>query len=507
MRALLVLLIATPLSLGAQGSPSPAPSPYIPLDHWAMPYIEHLITAGVIRDPSPLTRPLRQDAVMRALGALDTASVPPILRATIRRLFAEWAPRREPHYRAELSIGGAAATQAVRDPLELNRGVPEHQLDRRAFFNTGADVEVLFGPVVGVSHMVVDTRLEFDPDWYGKPNNATRFEEAYVSAQGSAGELFFGILDRNWGPAGVQGLLLSDNPYGVDHLAVTVGAHGLQLQTWAAQLDTRTDSGAPVNRYLVQNRLWIHPGRWTLALWDAGVIDGVGETFPFRYLNPATITYFRVNGSEDVNNELGLEFERRGWVTVFGQFMIDDIQVSRGSGADSIGNLKPASVAFTVGAKGRLASAAATWIAFYTQVGNLTYRNADSLQGPLYYGLGTGRNFDDYDQATVKLDLLVGPLLLLEPEVTVLRQGEGDPHLLQPPFAQYATTPVLFQGVVERIVRLALGACWTVGGTSVVANAGIHVLQNADHVTGASKSEFVGSLGVTYRFHHQDAIP
>jgi hypothetical protein len=150
---------------------------------------------------------------------------------------------------------------------------------------------------------------------------------------------------------------------------------------------------------------------------------------------------------------------------------------------------------------------AATWIVFYTQVANLTYRNADNLQGPLYYGLGTGRNFDDYDQATAKLGLLIRPALLVEPEVTVLRQGQGDPHLLHPLVAQYPTTSVLFQGVVERIVRLALGGSWQLGAVSLTGNGGVHLLHNANHVSGASKTEVVGSLGITYRFHHQDALP
>src|SRR3989454_8355458 len=39
-------------------------------------------------------------------------------------------------------------------------------------------------------------------------DNATRWEEGYVSGQWRHGEVFFGILDRNWGPSGIQGVLL-----------------------------------------------------------------------------------------------------------------------------------------------------------------------------------------------------------------------------------------------------------------------------------------------------------
>ena len=504
MRAfLLTVLAVAPVALAAQDA-----TPYVPLNHWAMPYIEHLISAGVIRDPTPLTRPLKQSAVVRALEAVDTTRVGSPVRATIRRLLDEWRPRgRRPYYRVELSLGALAATQAVRDPLELGRGLPARTIDRRAFGNVGIDVALLFGPFVGVSHPVVDTRLKDDPDWYGLHDNSTRFADAYVGGQWRFGEVFFGILDRNWGPSGVQGVLWSDNPYSMDHAALTLGTSGVQIQAMATQLDTRLDpAGTPVNRHMDLHRLWIHPtGGWTLALWEAGVVSGVGRQLEPWYLNLATISYFRSSNGTNVNSFLGVDLEKRAAVTLFGQFMLDDIQVSRNTLAD----LKPTSYAFTVGAKGRAGTVrgAATWMLFYTQVANLTYRNEDDLQVPLYYGLPTGRNFADYDQATAKLSLLLRPTLLLEPEVTLLRQGQGDPRLLHPLPPQYPSSAVLFQGVVERTLRLALAGSWQLGGVSVTGNGGVHLVHNAGHVIGASKTQWVGSIGLTYRIHHQDILP
>jgi hypothetical protein len=48
-------------------------------------------------------------------------------------------------------------------------------------------------------------------------------------------------------------------------------------------------------------------------------------------------------------------------------------------------------------------------------VSNLTYRNEDSTQKPLFHEMGIGRNFADYDQVTAKLDLLADAGLLLTP--------------------------------------------------------------------------------------------
>jgi len=325
-------------------------SPYLPLQHWAMPYVEHLIAAGAIADPTPLTRPLKRSDLARALQTADTTALASAARGTMRRLLAEFTGRRPaPSYRMEGRVGAAAATHGFRDPLELGRGIPPRQIDKRAFASADLDLQLLFGPVVLVSHPVVDTRLQFDPDWYGRTDNASAFPEAYASAQWRQGEVFYGALARNWGPSGIQGVLLSDSPYSLDHLYVTFGTSRVRYQVIATQLDTRTDAtGAAVNRYMSVHRLWVRPpGRWTFAVWDGGVWSGVGRQFEPWFLNPTAWSYIRQsNTGTNVNSFLGFDFERRAAATVFAQFMLDDIQVSRRIPSD----LKPTSYAFTVGA-------------------------------------------------------------------------------------------------------------------------------------------------------------
>jgi hypothetical protein len=144
-----------------------------------------------------------------------------------------------------------------------------HGRVKRGFASGGLDLTLGFGPIVAVTNAMFDTRLKYDPDWYGKKDRvvAGRTATSYLSVQGSWAELFFGRLDRNWGPSVVPGLMLSPNPYGLDHFGLSLGTTGVQLQGNVAQLDTRFDtSGAPVRRYIVQHRLWLRPpGRWTVA--------------------------------------------------------------------------------------------------------------------------------------------------------------------------------------------------------------------------------------------------
>ena len=505
VRPFLVLLCAA-VPLAAQEA-----SPYVPLQHWAMPYVEQLIASGALRDPTPLTRPLRQADLVRALEAVDTLQVSDAVYATVQRLLRAFRPQGPgPRYRLAGDVGLAAATHNLRDPLELGRGVPPRPYGpSRMFGSAGAELQLQFGPGIAVTHLYEDTRLRTDPDWFDARRNGLRAAEAYVGGQWRYAEVFFGVLDRNWGPGGIQGLLLSDNPYNLDHFAIRVGPPSVQLQAVVAQLDTRADSaGTPVNRYMMQHRLYLHPpGRWTAALWEGNVWSGVGRQAELWFLNVVNVGYlvgsYVGSTTRVVNSFFGLDVERRGAVTLFGQFMLDDIQIQRRDSTD----LKPTSYGLTVGAKGGLREGAIAWTAFYTRVANLTYRNEDSLQTPLFHSLPTGRNFADYDQATVKLSVLTPPGALLEPELTLLRQGEGDPRLSHPPISAYPTTATLFQGVVERTVRLALGGSWQRLGWGVVANGGVHFVHNAGHVTGVSTTHFVGTIGLTFRIHTERSVP
>ncbi|HKE90534.1 MAG TPA: hypothetical protein VKB45_09365 [Gemmatimonadales bacterium] len=504
--AIRILFVLAAPPLAAQTA-----SPYIPADYWGAPYLEHFIAAGEMVDPTPLTRPLKVDQVVSALQGMDSTTVTGgqwrVARAILNDLRR---PEQGPYGRIDGDIGVAAATYSERDPLELGRGVPNHGYgSKRGFAAAGLDMQLDFGPVVLVTHPVADTRLKFDPDWFGKKDRAVagRTAESYIDAQWHYGELFFGRLDRNWGPSVVQGLLLSPDPYGLDHLGLTLGTSGIQLQAMVTQLDTRLDSlGTSERRFMVQHRLWIHPpGAWTVSLWEGNVWAGADRGLEPWFLNVMNLGFLeQVNTNTNVNSLLGADFEVHGRITAFGQVLLDDIQVDKKSATDK----KPTSWGLTLGAKGALgAGGAASWTAFYTQVANLTYRNEDNLQIPLYHGLGTGRNFSDYDQATLQFAWIAPGGVLVEPEFTLLRQGEGDPRLPHPAPIDYPNTSALFQGIVQRTWRAALGLRWQEGPIHFNANGGVHYNQNDGHVDGQTKTRFVGTVALSWRFHTGGRLP
>ena len=495
--ALLVCLAAVlPSSVVAQGA-----SPYVPLHHWAMPYVEHLIARGALADPTPLTRPLHADDLVRALEAADTTHLTAAERRIVRDILADLRPpeTERPWLRVTGEVAGAGASHARRDPLRA--AGPSH-----ATAAGGLDLQLALGHVMLVTHPYFDTRLKYDPDYFGKKDRfiAGRNAEAYGDARFGFGEVFFGSIDRNWGPSALEGLLVSPSPYSYDHLALTLGTSRLQLQGLLTQLDDLNDATGTANhRYSVAHRLLYRPsGATALALWEGEIIAG-----PARQLEPAFANVLNLgllveyDQNTNVNSLLGFDFATRvGRTHLFAQILIDDFQIDRSTQADS----EPPSYGLTAGVQTDVRGIA--WTAFYTQVANLTYRTPNPAETVERRFVGLARNFSGYDQVTLRAGVLAGPGVLVAPEATLLRQGQGDFRLPYPPVAAFGSTPTLFSGVVERTVRLALGANWDRGPLGLAGNGGVHFIHNAGHVTGASDTKFVGGIAVTLRFRWQGEI-
>src|SRR5260370_179427 len=96
-------------------------SPYVPLSHWSVPFIEHLIAAGRLADPTPLTRPFRTDQVLRALDAVDSTTVTSAEWAVVRQVRSDLTrPERGPTPRLA-GHGGIPASSHPRPEPALPR--------------------------------------------------------------------------------------------------------------------------------------------------------------------------------------------------------------------------------------------------------------------------------------------------------------------------------------------------------------------------------------------------
>jgi len=495
----LTCCLVAPTRLVAQEGPSA----YLPMHHWAVPYIEFLIARGDMPDPAPMTRPLRRADVVRALGAVDTTAHRP-LAATVRALVAALVEPEAPAAgTAEVYGGVGASTHARRAALReagTGHGVPV----------AGAALTARFGAVVTAIHPYLDNRLKYDPDYHGKQDRivAGRIRDAYAEIQTRYANVFFGLLDRNWGMPEVEGLAVSPSPYSYDHLGLRIGTSRVRLDAVLGELDPLPDAtGAMAERYYVAHRLYVQPMEaLAVALWEGTVLAGPGRGLDQWFANVLNVGLLaQYDQGSSANHQLGIDLRiaPATWPALYATFMLDDVQVDSGGPGDN----EPASYALLLGAAGR-APAHGRWTAYYTRVSNLAFRTPNPAETVMRRSVGLARNFSDYEQLTVQGEWLLAPGVLLRPEATVLRQGEGDFRLPYPPVAEYGQTPVMFHGTVERTVRAAIaGDAALPGGITVRFDAGVHLIDNAGHVSGATDTRFVASIEAIYRFRFAGALP
>jgi hypothetical protein len=355
------------------------------------------------------------------------------------------------------------------------------------------------GNVLLATRPVVEPRIVNDPDWIGRRELevAGRIAEGYISAQFKYANLFYGQLDRNWGPVGLPGIPLSNYGYERQGLAIDVGTRDIRLSALATDLRDQPDSlGQTVHRYYFVHRLHARVSRrLTLAPWEGVIISGPDRNFESRYRNPLSISYLaNTLGLGDRGNViLGVDvrWQAFGRTTLQAQLALDDFWYDdRQRNRDRW--------ALTLGAEGPLGSRAA-WHALYTQVSSLALRAFVPADNFTDAGVGIGRNFSDQDQLSLRVTMPLRERWLLSPELTLLRQGEGrinDPYP-SPDANGVLPTPALFIGVVERTYRAGVGLSGRSGPVDLAASAGFHHVVNSGHEEGRTVDRFEGRIQVT----------
>ena len=487
-----VVLLAMALAgVSAPARTSAQASPYIRLDDPSLPLLEHLIARGEVEDPAPLQRPLRQNDAARVLAAADT-SESSWARTLIRRLRAAYEDHPGNEWTVEGRIGAQGYTHARRELLH-----PAGPDGIRPYAELQGTVTL--GNLVLVTRPTVEPRLVDDPDWLGRRELklAGRVADAYISAQFKYADLFYGQMDRNWGPVGLPGIPLSDYGYERQGLAIQVGTRTLRLSAIATDLQDEIDSlGQTVHRFYFVHRLHARLSRrLSVAPWEGIIVAGPDRIFETRYRNPLSFGYLAntIGFGDRSNVMLGLDVHWRafGRTTLQAQLALDDFWYDdRERNRDRW--------ALTLSAMGPLGRTAA-WNLLYTQVSSLALRAFNPADNFTDRGIGIGRNFSDQDQLTFRATLPVRGAWLLSPELTLLRQGEGrinDPYPV-PDGNGVLATPALFIGVVERTYRAAVALRGRTGPLELVANAGIHHVVNSGHQEGQSVDRFEGRIQAT----------
>lgn len=501
LRGLLLLALVVSAPAAAQTGPQTGPqtgarpSPYVSLDDPELPLFEHLIARGDIEDPSPFVRPFRRSDAVRVLAAADSLHPGSQAVAALLQYFGD--PADPQWWRAAAAAGGQGYTRARRDPLH-----PAGAGDVTAYAEIR--LEAVAGPVVAVSRVLDEPRIQRDPDWTGVQRNVPnvlccgwRYPDAYVALQLGPATLLYGQTARNWGPYGLPGIGLSDESYPRPEVSFALRTRDLQLLAIASQLEDQQDSlGQLVHRYFFAHRLGFRLSqRLQAALWETTVLAGHERDFDARYRNPLTLGVLaNLYGFADRGNILvgaDVRWRVRDALAIEAQVALDDIA----NRASAEGH--PSRYAFTVGAHGPLGHSMG-WRALYTQASSLAFRTFNPQENLSDAGVGLGRNFDDNDEITLAVTLPVRRRWLVSPELTLLRQGEGrinDPY--PGTRAERLATPALFIGTVERTWRAALSVSGQEGPFRLTASGGYHHIENFENRPGASDDRFEGRILLT----------
>ncbi len=191
-----------------------------------------------------------------------------------------------------------------------------------------------------------DGFYERDPDgldaalrWQIRPENT------YIRYDGPLVGVTFGRLVQHWGPPGLEGLVLSDNPRPMDHIAFRLGRGRLVLHSSLNELDSITADGrftgtagddsvrvGAERRFLAAHRLDVrlHP-EWSVSLMHSTLYSGSTAGFSLKFANPLNVSLFSIDNrpkNEENNGLLGLEVrhstpERAASL----QFLLDDVDV------------------------------------------------------------------------------------------------------------------------------------------------------------------------------------
>jgi hypothetical protein len=472
-------------------------SPYLPLDDPRLPAFELLVARGELRDPSPLVRPFRVSDALASLQQADTAGAPS--RRLIQELRAAWVQdTAETVWSFEARVGADAYTDGRRDPLR-----PSGPGGAASYGELRG--EGRFGPFLVVSRPAVEPRLNDDPDWRGRRGLTVvgRMAESYVGGQWRYGRIFLGAIDRQWGPAGIQGIPISANALPRNEFAFEIGTDRIRLSAHAAQLTDRINSadstGPAIHRYWFIHRLALRPSeRLSIALWETSVISGAGRNFDARWRDPAAVLllsniYGLGHGEGNVAVGADVTWWARRRLRLEGQVLLDDVNYPE-SGTD---DRTPSRFAFTVAGSGP-AGGTGSWKLLYSLASSLAFQTYNSDEVYADAGVGLGRASPSRDQLSLFYSRPISSGWVVAPELTVRRQGARSLTDTWPDSSIASGYPVVFVGPTERTLRAALGVSGAQGPFRATADLGLHYVTNADHQEGEDELRPVGRIRFTF---------
>lgn len=374
----LLLPGANPLSGQLRGA-------VLPLDHPAHPVAEWLVARGVLEGLDGSLRPFPLKELRRAVErAVASAGVdgptPPV--AWLAEAVLEELPEGSWGTSVEVDLGALAYTDPTRELLLAESG-EERVVDLQA---------VRFGMEFGPASLQIEPRRL-------RRGREVAFPVGMGRAEWRWGWVQWGEVERNWGPPGVSGLLVSPLAGGRTEFAFALGPDPLRFEFRSSVLDdgVSLETGDPVARYWSSHRLRWRPGEAVeVAIWETTVSAEEGGPDAARSSPFTSFTLFGQQGrADDRNVVVGLD---ASWRVSPGLLLETQLALDDFIGFSDDDNPYPHRYGFTVQARGA-GGARGAWRAYATALSGLALNTFDPAEAYLDGGSGIGRQRPDHVEA------------------------------------------------------------------------------------------------------------
>ncbi|HEU19527.1 MAG TPA: hypothetical protein ENO00_09190 [Deltaproteobacteria bacterium] len=261
-----------------------------------------------------------------------------------------------------------------------------------------------------VNRTTVDSRYKNDPLYAGDLSESDhwlygRVNDAYMNIGFGDFNFFIGRSSRNWGPIQSYGLLISENPYTYDQVYFSYTHNRLKFSWIFAPLENLhgieykpedsvyVDWGTS-NKYINGHRLDIRlSDNFQIGLTEMAIYGGADRRFELSYANPMTFYYgVQRNDRKGMSGLwlLDVFYKPVSKMTLYGQFLIDDIVVNNDPGVDDRARYPDRLGMVTSLRSGDWLIDGLNLNVTYSRIWNRTYQSLRSWENYHYRGLGLG---------------------------------------------------------------------------------------------------------------------
>ncbi|MDZ4390368.1 MAG: hypothetical protein U0974_11645 [Gemmatimonadales bacterium] len=444
-RSFCCALVVGAAPLAGQGA-----APWVDDQDPTVAQIEHLITRGVVRDPSPMIRPWARSALLEALRT----ATPRTQRdsAMVIRIQLEWEGEVTEKWAMEARGGVAQWSSGRWDLLQPGGPSGEGVWGR-------LDGALATGKLSLVGSVEADQRLQDDPDWPGRTIAADkavgfRVPAAYLDVRTRLMALTVGSMPRHWGVVGGPGLALNARAYPRPGAGLRVGGRKVEWEGVVTPLppQERLDGDLAERTFAAHRLRWSPNSTIDITVWESMVMARPGLSTGEVLERTLTVMAFasQFGRRSDNNTILGgqIAWRPRPGLHLEGQFAGDDIRL--GGTNESAGEMdRPDRWAGVLALRGS-GLASTSWGVRYERVTAQAFRTSEPAENFVADDIGLVVTVPDYDRITATVGVPVGDWGLVHPTLQWQRQGEGR---LDQPVDFSPTGPSFLIGQVTRSVR------------------------------------------------------